>query len=182
MATLSNALSASGSSAAIVIPCKPRPLEFSFDNLGVHVLGFQKKLAHLGIAPHHAVSLALPNSYEFAVAFLATARQRAIAAPLNPAYKQDEFEFYIDDLKPSVVLVPKGSYQLNDPAVRAARKHKAAIAECFWGGREVALNVKDLGNMADARIQHLCEAQPQDIALVLHTSGTTGRPKAVISP
>lgn len=182
MATLSNALPATGSSAAIVIPCKPRPLIFSFDAISVHVSDFQRKLAHLGIAPQNAVSIALPNSYEFAVAFLATARQRAIAAPLNPAYKQDEFEFYIDDLKSSVVLVPEGAYRQNDSVIRAARKYKAAIAECFWDGREVALNVKDLGNMADARIQHICEARPEDIALVLHTSGTTGRPKAVISP
>ncbi|KAL8756933.1 MAG: hypothetical protein Q9184_004347 [Pyrenodesmia sp. 2 TL-2023] len=158
MTTLSNALPATGSSAAIVIPCKPRASVFSFDNLGIHVSGFQQKLAHLGIAPHNAVSIALPNSYEFAVAFLATARQRAIAAPLNPAYEYDEFEFYIDDLKSSVILVPEGSYRRNDPAVRAARKYKAAIAECFWDGREVAMEVKHLGDMAHARIQHLCTA------------------------
>ncbi|KAI4178150.1 MAG: hypothetical protein LQ346_007539 [Caloplaca aetnensis] len=182
MATLSTAVPATGSSVAIVIPRKPRSLVFSFDDLYAHVSGFQKKLAHLGIAPHNAVSIALPTSYEFVVAFLATARQRAIAAPLNPAYTQDEFEFYIDDLRSSVILVPEGSHRQNDPPVRAARKHKAAIAECFWDGREVALNVKDLGNMVNGKTHDLCEAHSEDVALVLHTSGTTGRPKAVISP
>ncbi len=179
MATLSSVLPTAGSSTAIVIPRKPDALFFSFDDLNAHVIQFQHKLARLGIAPKSAVSIALPNSYEFIVAFLATTRQRAIAAPLNPAYKQDEFEFYIDDLHSAVVLVPRDSHRQNEPVVRAARKHQAAIAECFWDGREVVLDLKDPGKLADEQQKDLCEAQPDDIALVLHTSGTTGRPKAV---
>ncbi|KAL8928354.1 MAG: hypothetical protein Q9172_000946 [Xanthocarpia lactea] len=179
MATLSSVLPTAGSSTAIVIPRKPNALFFSIDDLNAHVIQFQHKLARLGIAPKSAVSIALPNSYEFIVAFLATTRQRAIAAPLNPAYKQDEFEFYIDDLHSAVVLVPRDSHRQNEPAVRAARKHQAAIAECFWDGREVVLDLKDPGKLANKQQKDLCEARPDDIALVLHTSGTTGRPKAV---
>ncbi|KAI4264270.1 MAG: hypothetical protein L6R42_000617 [Xanthoria sp. 1 TBL-2021] len=179
MATLSLALPTARSSTAIVIPRKTDALFFSYDDLNAHVIQFQQKLARLGIGPKSAVSIALPNSYDFIVAFLATTRQRAIAAPLNPAYKQDEFEFYIDDLRSAVVLVPRDSHSQNGPAIRAARKHQAAIAECFWDGREVVLNVKDPGKLANERRKDLCEAQPDDIALVLHTSGTTGRPKAV---
>lgn len=182
MATLSTALPAAGSSPAILIPHKSQALFFSFDDLNTHVSSFRKKLACLGIAPHHAVSIALPNSYEFIVAFLATARQRAVAAPLNPAYTQDELEFYIDDLSSVVVLVPQHAFQQDGPAVRAARNHKAAIAECFWNGREVVLEVKDPGKLANTKGQDISKAQPDDIALVLHTSGTTGRPKAVNSP
>ncbi|KAL8798234.1 MAG: hypothetical protein Q9182_006840 [Xanthomendoza sp. 2 TL-2023] len=132
----------------------------------------------MGIVPQSAVSIALPNSYEFIVAFLATTRQRAIAAPLNPLYKQDEFEFYIEDLKSAAILVPRDFHPSNGPAIQAARKHHAAIAECFWNGREVVLDVKDPGSLIDAEQQAPHEAQPDDIALVLHTSGTTGRPKA----
>ena len=179
MATLSLALPTARSSTAIVIPRKTDALFFSHDDLNAHVIQFQQKLARLGIGPKSAVSIALPNSYEFIVAFLATTRQRAIAAPLNPAYKQDEFEFYIDDLRSAVVLVPRDSHSQNGPAIRAARKHQAAIAECYWDGRDVVLNVKDPGKLANKRREDLCEARPNDIALVLHTSGTTGRPKAV---
>jgi acyl-CoA synthetase (AMP-forming)/AMP-acid ligase II len=177
--TLSNSFSPDANSTAIIIPSKPNALTVSYRELTAEVLSFQKKLAQLGVTPQAAVSIALPNTYEFIVAFLAAAWQRAIAAPLNSAYKQEEFEFYIDDLSSAVALVPKGSFQQDGAAVRAARKYKAAIAECYWNGREVVLDVKDEGKLRGRGNQKVEKAQPDDIALVLHTSGTTGRPKAV---
>jgi acyl-coenzyme A synthetase/AMP-(fatty) acid ligase len=179
--TLSNSFPQNGDSTAIIIPFKPKALTVSYRELSAQVTSFQQKLAKLGITPQSAVSIALPNTYEFIVAFLASSWQRAIAAPLNSAYKQDEFEFYIDDLKSSLALVPKGSFQQDGPAVRAARKYKAAIAECYWDAQrgEVVLDVKDEGKLKGRGNQKVERAQPDDVALVLHTSGTTGRPKAV---
>lgn len=179
MSTLATSFQLDGQSTAIIVPGKPKALTVSYQQLTSQVYLFQKKLAKLGITPQAAVSIALPNSYEFIVAFIAASWQRAIAAPLNPAYKQDEFEFYIDDLSSAVTLVPQGSFQLDGPAVRAARKYKAAIAECYWNGEEVVLDVKDQGKLAGKGNQKVEKAQPDDVALVLHTSGTTGRPKAV---
>ena len=179
MATLATSFQLDGQSPAIIVPGKPKALTVSYQHLTSQVSLFQKKLASLGITPQAAVSIALPNSYEFIVAFLAASWQRAIAAPLNPAYKQDEFEFYIDDLSSAVTLCPKGSFQQDGPAVRAARKYKAAIAECYWNGEEVVLDVKDEGKLAGKGNQKVEKAQPDNVALVLHTSGTTGRPKAV---
>ena len=180
MATLSTTLPTTGGTA-IIIPNKPNALTISYPQLASHVSAFQKKLAQLGIRPQAAVSIALPNSYEFIVAFIAASWQRAIAAPLNPTYKQNEFEFYIDDLSSAVALVPRDSFRQDGPAVRAARKHKAAIAECYWNGHEVALEIKEEGKLSGKGGQAVQRPQPDDIALVLHTSGTTGRPKAVRS-
>jgi len=177
--TLANTIESTGQKIAVIVPSKPGALTVSYEQLNAQISLFQKKLASLGIAPQAAVSIALPNSYEFIVAFLAASWQRAIAAPLNPAYKQDEFEFYIDDLNSAVALVPKGSMQQDGPAVRAARKYRAAIAEVYWNGEEVVLDVKDTGKLSDKGKQAIEKAQPDDVALVLHTSGTTGRPKAV---
>lgn len=179
MATLANSFAQDGAATAIIIPQKPSPLTISYQQLNAEVASFQKKLAKLGIRPGDAVSIALPNSYEFIVSFLAATWQRAIAAPLNPAYKQEEFEFYIDDLSSALTVVPRGFFEKDGPAVRGARKYKAAIAECYWDGKEIVLDVKELGKLAGKGNQKVETAQPDDIALVLHTSGTTGRPKAV---
>ena len=179
MATLSTTLPHTGQSPAIIVPGKPDALFISYQQLNSHVLSLQRKLANLGIAPQAAVSIALPNSYEFIVAFLAVSWQRAIAAPLNPAYKQEEFEFYVNDLSSAIALVPLGSFRRNEPIVCAAQKYKAAIAECYWDGHEVVLDVKDSGKLSGTRGQVIQKTQSDDIALVLHTSGTTGRPKAV---
>lgn len=177
--TLSTSFSATSDATAIIIPSKPNPLVVSYKQLSAEISSFQQKLAKLGLTPQAAVSIALPNTYEFIVAFLASSWQRGIAAPLNAAYKQDEFEFYIDDLKSAIALVPQGSFAKDGPAVRAARKYNAAIAECYWNGQEVVLDVKDEGKLAGKGNQKVETAQPGDVALVLHTSGTTGRPKAV---
>lgn len=176
--TLEHAFSKDSSSPAIILPGKPA-LTVSYQRLAADVKAFQQKLAKLGVSAQSAVSIALPNSYEFIVSFIAASWQRAIAAPLNSAYKQSEFEFYIDDLSSAVALVPKGAFGQDAAAVRAARKYNAAIAECYYNGKEVVLDVKEAGKLASKGNAAIESAQPDDIALVLHTSGTTGRPKAV---
>jgi acyl-CoA synthetase (AMP-forming)/AMP-acid ligase II len=177
MTTLENTLQQS-SSTAIIVPGPPT-LTVSFTKLRDDVKAFQRKLAKLGVSPQSAVSIALPNSYPFIVAFLAAAWQRAVAAPLNPAYKQSEFEFYIDDLSSALVLVPQG--QAEGLAVQAARKYNAAVAECYLDPKtnEVVLDVKEHGKLAGHGDLKVEVPKPEDTALVLHTSGTTGRPKAV---
>jgi oxalate---CoA ligase len=102
-----------------------------------------------------------------------------IAAPLNSAYKQSEFEFYINDLRSALILVPQGAYAQDTDAVKAGKVFHAAIAECYWNGQEVVLDIKERGNLQNASPQQLLSPLPEDVALVLHTSGTTGRPKAV---
>lgn len=179
MATLSTAFSTESDSPATLVPSKPSPKTISYKQLSIDVISFRKKLATLGITRELAVSIALPNTYEFVVSLLAATWQRAIAAPLNPAYKQDEFELYIDDLSSALILVPQGWYEKDAHAVRAARKYDAAVAECHWDGNEVVLKVKNEGKLANAGGQRVLQADPEDTALVLHTSGTTGRPKAV---
>src|SRR5204862_84481 len=111
-----------------IVPREPQALTISHTQLGLDIRKFQQQLANLGIGHGDAVSIALLNSYEFAISFLATTNQRAIAAPLNPQYKQDEFEFYISDLTSKLILVPNGAFSQDAPAVRAAKKFGAAVA------------------------------------------------------
>lgn len=169
--TLRTAIQGSAKETAVIIPSKPDALTVTYEGLLKEVAAFQAKLAAIGISQASPVSIAVVNSYEFIVSFLAASWQRAIAAPLNPAYKQGEFEFYIEDVKSAIILVPQGAYQAGSHAVKAAQKFNAAIAECYWdpARREVALDVKDLGQLKGRPGQPILEAEPDDTALILHT-------------
>ncbi|ROT41508.1 peroxisomal-coenzyme A synthetase [Sodiomyces alkalinus F11] len=179
--TLQSAIRGADKSDAIIIPSKPKPLIATYADLKREAASFQQKLAAIGITKGSAVSIAVVNSYEFIVSFLAASWQRGIAAPLNPAYKQEEFEFYIEDIQSAIVLVPRGAYASNAPAVRAAKKFNAAVAETHWDEslKEVVLDVKDVGGLRGKGREKVLKPEADDVALVLHTSGTTSRPKVV---
>ena len=74
--------------------------------------------------------MVLPNNLEFLVAFLATTWARAIAAPLNPGYKVEEFRFYLEDAGAKAVIVGPGDH----PAREAARQLGIPIWEVAGAG------------------------------------------------
>ncbi|WP_425409820.1 acyl--CoA ligase [Hyphococcus sp.] len=131
----------------------------------------------LGIGRNDRVAIVLPNGPEMAASFIAVAAC-ATAAPLNPAYKRDEFEFYLSDLKAKALIVPKGSVS---PALEAA--HAAGVAVIFLNFEETnpagAFTIEAAEQTGAAVTPQTGFAKPDDVALVLHTSGTTSRPKIV---
>ena len=143
MSILTSALNYNSPSPAIIIP--ETGLRISYDSLKWHIQSLQSRLASLGVSPHSAVTISLINGLEFAISFLAIGAQRAIAAPLNPAYQQREVEFYVDDIKAALLIVPRGAVEKDAPAVRAARKFGAGIAEIYWDGKQIQLDLKEKG-------------------------------------
>lgn len=171
--------SESGDRSAIIIPGDPG-LTISYSEFADQCCAIQQQLSSLGLGSGSAVSLSLPNSYEFAVIFIAVTGQRCIAAPLNPAYKEDEVDFYIGDIDAAAIIVPKNAYEQNAPAVRAANKRDAAVIECWTDEKgKVVFDVKERCRVEGVGEKPLEQAEEDDVALVLHTSGTTGKPKAV---
>lgn len=180
MSTLSDSIRSSSLLPALIIPSKPHhAIYVTHQCLHAAALSFQKQISALGITSGNVVSIALPNSLEFIVAFLGISWQRAVTVPLNPAYKQDEFEFYIDDVDALLILMPQDSSQKYGAAAIAAQKRNTAIAECYWNGVEVILDLKHQGVLAKRHRSPVHIPEPHDVALILHTSGTTGKPKAV---
>jgi acyl-CoA synthetase (AMP-forming)/AMP-acid ligase II len=148
------------------------PLDY--DGLAAHVSRTVGSLRALGIARNDRVAIVLPNGPEMASAFVAIA-SGATACPLNPAYRADEFEFYLSDLNAKALLVERGS---TSEALRIADKLGVAVIELTPGPRAGLFDLAPRGGPAPAP-RAVDWAQPDDIALILHTSGTTSRPKIV---
>jgi acyl-CoA synthetase (AMP-forming)/AMP-acid ligase II len=132
-------------------------------------------LNKLGVGRGDRVGIVLPNCPEMATAFVAIA-SGCTAAPLNMAYRADEFEFYLGDLKAKALLVAQGS---ESPARAVAAKLGISILELTPHPEEGAGSFTLSGAAAGKPIANGGLAQTDDIALILHTSGTTSRPKIV---
>ena len=128
----------------------------------------------MGIGRGDRVGIVLPNCPEMATAFVAVA-SACTAAPLNMAYRADEFEFYLSDLKAKALIVAVGS---ETPALGVAAKLGVAVIYLKALPDHGAGNFELLSDQKGAPTSE-GPAQPDDIALILHTSGTTSRPKIV---
>jgi acyl-CoA synthetase (AMP-forming)/AMP-acid ligase II len=132
----------------------------------------------LGIGRNDRVGIVLPNGPEMATAFVAIGAG-ATTAPLNPAYRTDEFDFYLSDLNAKALVVEAGS---TSPALEVARARNIPVVTLEVAPGAPA-GVFTLKGAAGGKAAQPGLAGPDDIALVLHTSGTTSRPKIVpLSP
>ncbi len=152
----------------------PDRVPLSYGGLNDLIAATVTRLNALGIGRNDRVAIVLPNGPEMAAAFVAIAAG-ATTAPLNPAYRADEFRFYLEDLDAKALVVQAGD---DSPAIAVARELGVAILELRPDPNAPAgtftLEGPGAGDAVDGG-----PAQADDIALVLHTSGTTSRPKIV---
>ena len=84
---------------------EPDGRSFSYDSLRSHINRLGRDLLARGIARNDRVAMVLPNNAESVIAFLAVSSV-AVAAPLNPGYKLDEFKFYLDAVSYTHLTLP----------------------------------------------------------------------------
>jgi acyl-CoA synthetase (AMP-forming)/AMP-acid ligase II len=148
----------------------------TYRELRTLIASTRERLNGLGIGRNDRVAIVLDNGPEMAACFVACACSVA-SAPLNPAYRAEEFEFYLSDLKAAALIVARDS---TSPAVDAARKQGVRlidlVADAQAGAGTFTLEPREAGGAAAAAPG---AAEPEDVSMVLHTSGTTSRPKIV---
>jgi acyl-CoA synthetase (AMP-forming)/AMP-acid ligase II len=152
----------------------PGRTALTYGELYRHIEHIVNTLNQLGIGRNDRVAVVLPNGPEMAVASLSI-MCCATCAPLNPAYQVPEYEFYLDDLNAKALLMDRNN---NSPAREAAQSQGIPILELNPILEQAAGLFELIGEVSSAKG---CGgfAEAEDTALVLHTSGTTSRPKIV---
>ena len=171
----------------------------TYADLKVLVEQFQRKLLpKISVRPHPSnepaavISLLLPNCVEFCLAFLAITSAGLACAPLNPKYRSDEIKFYTEDSRTQAIILPWGSASASEgadvhPAVSVVRHLKMTVWEIKFNHRPSSAGpavqlklVHDFRTGAQSSPVDMNGKVSKDaVALILHTSGTTSRPKCV---
>jgi acyl-CoA synthetase (AMP-forming)/AMP-acid ligase II len=148
----------------------------SFSELRGQIERTGSLLLRHGMGANDCIAVVLPNGPELAVAFLAVSSAAAVA-PLNPAYRRPEFQFLLQDLGASALITQAG---VSPAAVEAA---SALGIPCIGlasppDGAPGVFDLEFPSHTPRPGSRH-ATPWPGDIALLLHTSGTTSRPKLV---
>jgi acyl-CoA synthetase (AMP-forming)/AMP-acid ligase II/thioesterase domain-containing protein/acyl carrier protein len=133
----------------------------------------REALRSAGIGPDDRVALILPPGPTLATAFLSVASCTG-CAPLNESYTEEEFNFYLGDLKTNALITRRG---VAPAAESAAARLGIPVIECRDAGGAPGLFTLT-GYHREG--QPSCEAVGSETtALYLYTSGTTSKPKLV---
>ncbi len=162
-------------SAALLAPGR-EPMTYA--QLFAQVNQARTALHSAGVCRGDRVAAVVSNGPEMAAAFLSIAGTAA-CAPLNPAYRESEFSFYLSDLAPKAMLIEQ---RVESPALAAAKDLGIPVIRLRPRLDAPAGSFcleHDSASTLGAQSEPSQPTQPDDIALVLHTSGTTARPKQV---
>jgi len=160
-----------GSATAILAPDR-EAISYAALRTGIERAG--DRLAALGLGRGSRIAIALPDGLDTAVALLA-ATSWATCAPLNPRLDERASAALFDELRIDALIVEDGDERPVVAAARAAGLLVVRLAAAAGnGGDLLELRAESVW----APVQRIAP-QPDDLALVIHTSGTTGRPRAV---
>ena len=164
-----------GDDADVAVEAAGRvPLDYA--GLRSHTDRTRAALAGFGVGLGDRVAIVLPAGAEAATAFLSVA-STAAAVPLNPGYRPAEFERLLPDLGVTAVLTSSAA---GDPIHHAAMRRGLPVLHAMTreGGPAATFDV-ELASGSTGALPACASPRPDDPALVLHTSGTTSRPKIV---
>jgi acyl-CoA synthetase (AMP-forming)/AMP-acid ligase II/acyl carrier protein len=152
----------------------PGRRSLSYEALGRQIAQTEEALARAGIGRDSRIGLAVQNGPEYAVALLATVAC-ATCAPLNPALDEAALVRLLGALRLNALIAPDGA---DTPAVRAARKAGVAVLGLRHAQTHPAGTFELITTCAGAATK-IAFPGVDDLALLMHTSGTTGKPKIV---
>ncbi|MBX3493686.1 MAG: malonyl-CoA synthase [Parvibaculum sp.] len=150
------------------------PRDWSFDRLSAYAARYTALFAQLGLKPGDRIALQVEKSPEALVIYLACLRGGFVFLPMNTAYRVEEVDYLVGDAEPALIVC--------DPAAETAI---AGIAARRGVPHVLTLDADAHGSFIDA-VAAVADAVPpatcgaDDLAVILYTSGTTGKPKGAM--
>jgi cyclohexanecarboxylate-CoA ligase len=141
-------------------------------------------LIEMGVGPRDVVSVMLPNYWQFAALHLACIRIGAVTNPLMPIFRHRELSFMLPFAESKAIFVPRRYRNFDYPAmIDDIRGNVPTLRHVFvieGPGEQAFLSLfPDSSRDRDAEYAAR-KPDPNDVSLLLYTSGTTGEPKGVM--
>ncbi|MCG6138620.1 MAG: acyl--CoA ligase [Nostoc sp. LLA-1] len=153
----------------------PEQATLTYEQLRANVISLVSQLNSFGLGRGDRIAIVMANGSQMAITFLAAA-MCGTAAPLNPKYKQDEFAFYYEDLQAKALITLPGT---QEAAIAATTPDMLLINATTNPDGTLRLELHRGHTQPPNFKSDLILPNADDVAIILHTSGTTSRPKRV---
>lgn len=160
-------------------------LRLDYATLAERVDAIARALVGAGIEPGDRVATMVPPSLDFWLTYLATVSIGAIWLGLNPRYQLPEYEYLLGDAAPRLVFC-RGEYEGRaylDELQTVGTGVETFVALGAASGRAMPLDAfLALGGGCDdpTLAARRAAVDPEDTAVIVYTSGTTGKPKGAM--
>ena len=148
-------------------------LRLTYAQLWSHAKQYAAVLREHGVGPGDRVALLLPNTPHFPLAYFGTLALGAIAVPVHALLNASEIEYVLTDsgAKALVCAAP-----LLGEGAKGAELAGVPVLAVMDGGDASIARIDTLA-LAATPIDAFVPREPEDTAVILYTSGTTGKPK-----